>query len=83
MGPSRGQVFGCRGEWGETGVTPPHAGWQRTQKILVFVTFDASHAERPRTESSLLICNFFYIVKIIEKSLFYEPEIGFIDKITS
>ncbi len=24
----------------------------------------------------------FYIVKIIEKSLFYEPEIGFIDKIT-
>ncbi len=44
---------------------------------------DASHAERPRTESSLLFCNFFYIVKIIEKSLFYEPEIGFIDKITS
>ncbi len=24
----------------------------------------------------------FYIVKIIEKSLFYEPEIGFIGKIT-
>ena len=38
---------------------------------------DASHAEWPRTESSLLFCNFFYIVKIIEKSLFYEPEIGF------
>jgi hypothetical protein len=30
-------LFGWRGERGETGVTPPHAGWQRTQKILVFV----------------------------------------------
>jgi hypothetical protein len=44
---------------------------------------DASHAERPRTESSLLFCTFFYFVKIVEKSLFYEPEIGFIGKITS
>jgi len=35
---SRGHIFGWRGERGETGVTPPHAGWQRTQKILVFVT---------------------------------------------
>ena len=43
---------------------------------------DASHGEWPRTESSLLFCIFFYIVKIIEKSLFYEPEIGFIWKIT-
>jgi hypothetical protein len=43
----------------------------------------ASHAEWPRTESSLLFCNFFYIVKIIEKSFFYEPELGFIGKITS
>jgi hypothetical protein len=39
---------------------------------------DASHGEWPRIESSLLFCIFFYIVKIIEKSLFYEPEIGFI-----
>jgi hypothetical protein len=36
---------------------------------------DASHGEWPRIESSLLFCIFFYIVKIIEKSLFYEPEI--------
>jgi hypothetical protein len=43
---------------------------------------DASHAEWPRTESSLHFCIFFYIVKIIEKSLFYEPEIGYIGKIT-
>ena len=43
---------------------------------------DASHGEWPRIESSLLFCIFFYIVKIIEKSLFYEPEIGFIGKIT-
>ncbi len=38
VGPSRGHVFGWRGERGETGVTPPHAGWPRMQKILVFVT---------------------------------------------
>ena len=38
MGPSRGHVFGWRRERGETGVTPPHAGWPRMQKILVFVT---------------------------------------------
>ncbi len=44
---------------------------------------DASHAERPRIESSLLFCNFFYIVKIIEKSLFSEGEIGFTRKKTS
>jgi hypothetical protein len=44
---------------------------------------DTSHAERPRTESSLLFCNFCYYVKIIEKSLFYEPEIRFIGRITS
>jgi hypothetical protein len=43
---------------------------------------DASHAELPRTESSLLFCIFFYIVKIMKKSLFYEPEFGFIGKIT-
>ena len=41
---------------------------------------DASHGEWPRTESSLLFCIFFYIVKIIEKSLFYEQEIGFTRK---
>ena len=41
---------------------------------------DASHGEWPRTESSLLFCIFFYIVRIIEKSLFYEQEIGFIRK---
>ena len=41
---------------------------------------DASHGEWPRIESSLLFCIFFYIVKIIEKSLFYEQEIGFIRK---
>ena len=44
---------------------------------------DASHGEWPRIESSLLFCNFFYIVKIIEKSLFSEGEIGFTRKKTS
>jgi hypothetical protein len=62
----------------ETGITPTHVGWQRTQRVLV----DASQGEWPRIESSLLSCIFFYIVKIIEKSVFYEPEIGLIGKIT-
>ncbi len=43
----------------------------------------ASHGKWPRIESSLLFCNFFYIVKIIEKSLFSEGEIGFTKKKTS
>ncbi len=43
---------------------------------------DASHAEWPNIESSLLFVTFFYIVKIIENSLSYEL-IGFIGKITS
>ncbi len=43
---------------------------------------DASYGEWPRIESSLLFCIFFYIVKIIEKILFSEGEIGFIEKIT-
>ena len=42
-----------------------------------------SHVGRPRTEMSLLFCNFFYNVKIIEKSLFSEGEIGFTRKKTS
>ncbi len=45
--------------------------------------FDASHGEWSRIESSLLFCIFFYIVKIIEKSLFSEGEIGFTRKTTS
>jgi hypothetical protein len=44
---------------------------------------DASHGEWPRKESSLLFCNFFYTVKIIEKSLFSEGEIGFTRNKTS
>jgi hypothetical protein len=38
-----------------------------------------------RTAKDRIILAFlllFYIVKIIDKRLFYEPEIGFIDKIT-
>jgi hypothetical protein len=44
---------------------------------------DASHGEWPRIESSMLFCNFFYIVKIFEKSLFSEGEIGFTREKTS
>jgi len=35
--PSRGHLFGWRGERGETGVTPPHKGWPRTQKNPIWV----------------------------------------------
>ncbi len=56
-------------------------GMAKDAKDPCICQVDTSHAERPRTELSLLFCNFFYNVKIIEKSLFYEPEIGFIDKI--
>ncbi len=81
-GPSRGHVFCQRGERGETGKTPPHAGWRRAQKILVLVTLMPNMQNAQGQNHPLLFCNFFYIVKIIEKSLFYEPEIGFIGKKT-
>jgi hypothetical protein len=83
VGPSRGYVFGWREERGETGITPSHAGWQRTQKILVIVTL-MPHMQNGQGQNHLcFFVTFFYIVKIIEKSLFCEPEIGFIGKITS
>ncbi len=37
----------------------------------------------PRIKRALLFWNFFKNYKIIKKSLFYEGEIGFIEKITS
>ncbi len=90
-GPSRG-----RGRWAHHGVTFLAGRGEREDRCNTTTCWmakdtkdpcichvDASDAERPRIESSLLFCNFFYIVKIIEKSLFYEPESGFIDKITS
>jgi hypothetical protein len=81
-GPSRSHVFCRRGERGETGTTPPHAGWRRAQKILVLVTLMPHMQTGQGQNHPLLFCNFFYIVKIIEKRLFYEPEIGFIAKKT-
>jgi hypothetical protein len=83
LGQSRGHVFCWRGERGETGITPPHAGLRRAQKILVLVTLMPHMQNGQGQNHPLLFCNFFYIVKIIEKSLFYEPEIGFIGKKTS
>ncbi len=82
VGPSRRHVVCRRGERGETGITPPHAGWRRAQKILVLVTLMPHMQNGQGQNHPLLFCNFFYIVKIIEKNLFYEPEIGFIGKKT-
>ncbi len=81
-GPSRSHVVCRRGERGETDITPPHAGWRRAQKILVLVTLMPHMQNGQGQNHPLLFCNFFYIVKITEKSLFYKPEIGFIGKKT-
>ncbi len=72
----------ARGEGGDRCKTTT-CGMAKDTKDPCICHVDTSHAERPRTESSLLFWNFFYNVKIIEKILFYEPEIGFIDMITS
>ncbi len=80
--PSCGHMFGWRGEGGDRCKTTT-SGMAKDTKDPCICHVDTSHAERPRTESPLLFLNFFYNVKIIEKSLFYEAEIGFIDKITS
>ena len=41
---------------------------------------DASHGEWPRIESSLLFCNFIYIVKIIEKAYFLRVKLGSLER---
>jgi hypothetical protein len=74
--------FANAGRGGETGITPPHAGWRSAQKILVLVTLMLHMQNGQGQNHPLLFCNFLNIVKIIEKSLFYEPEIGFIGKKT-
>jgi hypothetical protein len=78
---TRSRFWLARGEGGDRYNTTT-CGMAKDTKDPCISHVDASHAEWPRTESSLLFCIFFYIVKIIEKSLFYEPEIGFIGKIT-
>ncbi len=80
-GPSRSHVFGRRRERGGDRYNITTCRTAEGSEGP-FISHDASHGEWPRRESSLLFCIFFYIVKIIEKSLFYEPEIGFIGKIT-
>ncbi len=78
-GPSRSHVFGCRGERGETGITPPHAGWQRAQKIPCISHVDASHGEWSRIESSLLFCNFF-MSKSLRKAYFLRVKLGSLER---
>ncbi len=78
----RSSFWLARGEGGDQCNTTT-CGMAKDTKDPCICHVDTSHAEQPRTESSLLFCNFFKIVKIMEKSLFYEAEIGFIDKITS
>jgi hypothetical protein len=77
---TRSRFWLARGEGGDRYNTTT-CGMAKDTKDPCNSHVDASHAERPRTESSLFVT--FFIVKIIEKSLFYEPEIGFIDKIAS
>ncbi len=79
---TRSRLWLALGEGGDRCNTTTF-GMAKDAKDPCICHVDTSHAERPRTDSSLLFCNLFCNVKIIEKSLFYEPEIGFIDKITS
>ncbi len=62
-GPSHSHVF-CRcGERGETGITPPHAGWRRAQKILVLVMLMPHMQNSQGQNHTLLFCNFFILSK--------------------
>ncbi len=74
-------VLGCRRERGGGWYYITTSRMAEGSKDPCISHVDATHGEWPRIESSLLFCIFFF-VKIIEKSLFYEPEIGFIGKIT-
>jgi hypothetical protein len=73
VGPSRGHVFGWRGERGETGVTPPHAEWQRTQKILVLFVMLIPQC---RTAKDRIILAFFIMSKSKRKAYFMSQKLG-------
>jgi hypothetical protein len=79
---TRSRFWQARGEGGDRYNTTT-CGMAEGSKDPCISHVDASHAEWPRIESSLLFCNFFYIVKVIEKGLFSEGEIGFTRKKTS
>ena len=64
---------------GGPGITTQHVGWQRAERILVLVIL-MPHMENGQGQKHPCFLYLFYIVKIIEKSLFYEQEIGFTRK---
>ncbi len=83
-GPSRG-----RGRWAHHVVTflagagrggdwwnTTTCGMAKDTKDPCICHVDTSHAERPRTESSLLFCNFFYIVQSSRKAYFMSHKLG-------
>ena len=78
---TRSCFWPARGEGGDRYNTTT-CGMAKDTKDPCISHVDASHAEWPRIESSLLFVTFFYVVKIVENSLSYKL-IGFIGKITS
>ncbi len=76
---TRSHFLLARGEGGDRYNTTT-CGMSKGTKDPCISHDDASHADGQGQNHPLLFCNFFYIVKIIEKSLFYEPEIGFIGR---
>jgi hypothetical protein len=70
LGPSRGHVFSRRGERGETVITPPHAGWQRTQKILVLVMLMPHMQNGQGQNHPCFLVSFFILSKSQRKAYF-------------
>jgi hypothetical protein len=70
-------MFLGRGERGETGITPPHAEGSKDPCIS---HIDASHAEWPRIESSLLFVTFFILSKSLIKAYFLRGKLGLLER---
>jgi hypothetical protein len=79
-GPSRSHVFGRREERGETGITPPHAGWQRAQKILALVTL-MPHIENGQGQNNpCFFVTFFILSKSLRKAYFLRVKLGSLER---
>jgi hypothetical protein len=76
VGPiTRSRFLPARVE-GETGITPPHAGWRGAQKILVLVTLMPHMQNGQGQNHPLLFCNFFIMSKSYRKAYFMSQKLG-------
>ncbi len=78
--PITQSAFGRRGERGETGITPPHAGWQRTPRVIVLVML-MPHMENGQGKNHpCFFVTFFILSKSLRKAYFLRVKLGSLER---